>query len=196
MEPGYTKYLSKLISTRRTIRRFKQVPIERRILRGLVDAARVAPSAANLQPCEYIVIDEKILLEEVFSTLRWAGYITPHGNPPPGERPSAYIVILINEKKGRPGIHDAAAAIENMILLAWAHGIGTCWIGSIERKTLSRILRVPQDCRIDSVLALGYPLERPVVEKLTDSVKYWKDKKGVLHVPKRELDSILHWQKY
>ena len=190
------KNLLDLILSRRSIRRFRQDSIGREILKKLVNSSRLAPSAANLQPCEYIVVDEKELLENVFSTLRWAGYITPMGNPPPRERPMAYVVVLINEKKGKPGIHDAASAIENMILLAWNEGIGSCWIGSIERDKLAQILQVPSYCRIDSVIALGYPLETPVVEDLTDSVKYWKDEKGTLHVPKRKLEDILYWQRY
>lgn len=186
-----------LILKRRTIRRFEQKSIPRPVLEKLVDAGRLAPSAANLQPCEYIVIDEKPLLEKVFETLRWAGYITPYGNPPPGERPVAYIVVIINEeKKSAYPSHDAAAAIENMLLLALAEGLGSCWIGSVEREKLSVLLSLPSFCKIDSVLALGYPREEPAVEELVDSVKYWKDKDGRLHVPKRKLESILHWQKY
>lgn len=182
--------------SRRTIRRFKQTPIDSETLKDLINVARVAPSAANLQPCEYIVVDETPLLEEVFKTLRWAGYITPRGNPPPGERPVAYIIVLSNENKGNLGTHDAAAAIENMIILAWAKGIGSCWIGSIEREKLGEILGVPSYCKIDSVLALGYPLESPVMEDMAGSIKYWKDEKGTLHVPKRKLEDILHWQNY
>ena len=186
-----------LILKRRSIRRFGQKAVSREILKELIDAARYAPSGANLQPCEYIVIDENPFLDQVFETLSWAGYIAPHGNPPRGETPTAYVVVLINEEKRKSnGAHDAAAAIENMILLAWAHGIGSCWIGSIEREKLARILDAPSHCRIDSVLALGYPLERPVSEDMTDSIKYWKDKDNTLHVPKRKLEDVLHWQKY
>jgi nitroreductase len=190
------KDILNLILTRRTIRRFKQERIDREILKKMIDAARLAPSAANLQPCEYIVVDEPELLEDVFSTLRWAGYIAPKGNPLPGEKPVAYIIVLINENKAKGATQDAAAAIENMLLLAWSWGIGSCWLGSIDRERLAKILNLPSHCRIDSVLALGYPLEAPVVEEMTDSIKYWKDEKGTLHVPKRKLETILHWQRY
>jgi len=191
------KYLLDLIVKRRTIRRYQQKAISRKILKELIDVARLAPSGANLQPCEYVMVNERPIVDRVFETLRWAGYIAPQGNPPPGERPMAYIVVLVNEKKRKSfSTQDAAAAIENMILLAWAHGIGSCWIGSVEREELAQILESPSHCRIDSVLALGYPLESPVVEQLTDSVRYWKDKDGTLHVPKRKLEDVLYWQKY
>ena len=55
------------------------------------------------------------------------------------------------------------------------------------------MLKIPENYKVDSVLALGYPDEKPRTEKMKDSVKYWKDNKGQLHVPKRRLDDVLHF---
>lgn len=102
---------------RRTIRRFLQKPIPMEMLVKILNAARLAPSAGNLQPCEYVLVTEKDLLDSVFSTLRWARYIAPEGTPKEGERPVAYVVVLVNAKKAAEGGEvDCAAAIENMIL--------------------------------------------------------------------------------
>jgi hypothetical protein len=49
---------------------------------------------------------------------------------------------------------------------------------------------------VDSVVALGYPAEEPVVEDLEDSVKYWKDESGRLHVPKRRLQDVIHFNRF
>ncbi len=185
------------ICKRRTIRRFRQEPIPKGILEKLIKAARLAPSAANLQPGEYIVVDESSLVEQVFSTLRWAGYIVPRWDPPEGERPVAYIVVLLNKEKVKAGgERDAAASIENILLAALEEGIGSCWLGSIDREAVQGMLNIPEHCQIDSVVALGYPKESPVVEEMKDSIKYWKDVKNILHVPKRKLEDILHWNKY
>ncbi|MGQ9513985.1 MAG: nitroreductase family protein [Thermoproteota archaeon] len=182
---------------RRTTRRFKQDALSREILLKLVNAARLAPSASNIQPCEYIVVDDSTVAKDVFQTLRWAAYIAPEGNPKEGERPVAYIVVLLNRQKRETGGEvDAAAAIENILLTAYGEGVGSCWIGSVDRENLAKILHVPEHCKIDSVIALGYPAEKPVLEELTGSVRYWKDKDGVLHVPKRKLQDILHFNKY
>ncbi|RKY82714.1 nitroreductase [candidate division KSB1 bacterium] len=182
-----------LLLNRRTIRRFQQKRIEWEILEKLVNVARLAPSGSNLQPLEFIVVDDPKMLPKVFETTRWAGYITPRGIPPEGERPVAYIVVLINSRIAKAGgQHDAAAAIMSMIAVACEEGIGSCWIGSIDRDSLRRILQIPEEYVIDAILALGYPNEAPVVEELTDSVKYWKDDQEVLHVPKRKLETILH----
>ena len=63
--------------------------------------------------------------------------------------------------------------IENMILTALEAGVGSCWLGAVDRDELRKLFRIPKSYRIDSVLALGYPDEAPVVEEATDSIKYW-----------------------
>jgi nitroreductase len=186
-----------LILSRRTIRQFKPEPVPRSILKKIVDAARLAPSAANRQPLEFLVVDDKEVVGRIFPCLKWAGYIVPEGNPRPGREPTSYIITLINSKVRKSGFEwDAGAAIENMILSALEKGIGSCWLASVDREKVRDIVGLPEDYTIDSILALGYPDESPVVEELVDSVEYWKDEHGRLHVPKRKLDSILHYNKF
>jgi len=193
------KCVYKIIMKRRSIRRFQQKPIPSGILEKLVNAARVAPSASNLQPLEYVVVDDKDLLPEVFATLKWASYIAPEGNPPEGERPTAYIVVLANKRIIDSGYErDVGAAVENILLAALEEGIGSCWMSPIDKKRLRKTLNVPHFLAIDSVIALGYSAESPVMEEMIDSVtvKYWKDKSGTLHVPKRKLKTIFHRNEY
>lgn len=183
----------KTILKRRTIRRFKNISIPYEILEKCVDAGRLAPSASNLQPCEYIIVDKGDLLKEVFNILKWAAYISPKGDPPLGERPKAYIVVLVNKNIRIRGYeYDVGAAVENIILAALEEGIGSCCMGSINRNKLRKILDVPNSYAIDLIVALGYPNESPVEEELKDSIKYWKDENEILHVPKRKLIDILH----
>jgi nitroreductase len=185
-----------LILNRRTIRRFQPGPVPYALLEKMVNAGRLAPSAANLQPCEFLIVDNPELAGEVFTTLKWAGYVAPDGDPPEGERPVAYIIILLNQPENKYGSVDAAAAIENMILAALEEGIAACWLGSIDRVRMARILDIPGCCRIDSVLALGYPGQESRPEEFKGSVKYWLDEKGNFHVPKRGLKEVLHRNKY
>ncbi len=67
---------------------------------------------------------------------------------------------------------DAAGAIENMILSALGDGVGSCWLGAIDREHLRTILELPLKDKIDFVSALGYPAESPVVKEAKDSTKY------------------------
>ena len=187
-----------LVLKRRSIRRFKNIPIRYEILEKCVNAARLAPSAANLQPLEYIIVDAEPLLPKVFDMLRWAAFIAPSADPPPGHRPTAYIVVVIREGAGYKGLenYDAGLAVENMILVALEEGIGSCCIHNINRDGLRGLLSIPEDYIISLVLALGYPDESPVVEEFTGSTKYWKDEGNVLHVPKRGLKDILHRNRF
>ena len=186
-----------LVISRRTIRQFKPDPIPEELLQKIVNGARLAPSGANLQPLEFIVVNREDMRKRLFSCLRWAAYIAPEGNPKPGNEPVAYVVILVNKEIRKKGYeYDAGAAVENMILVAWEQGIGTCWLALVEREKVREILEIPESYRIDSVLALGYPAEEPVVEEMKESVKYWKDKAGSLHVPKRKLENIIHFNKF
>jgi len=182
---------------RRSIRRFKDIPITREILQRCINAARLAPSAANLQPLEYVVIDDDQLLPQVFSALKWAAYISPQGDPPQEKRPRAYIVILKNKYIGvSSSVYDIGAAMENIILVALEEGIGSCPIASVDRDKMRKLLNIPDDHEIPLVIALGYPDESPVEESFDGSVKYWKDSAGTLHVPKRKLDTVLHWNTF
>ena len=185
------------IKKRRTIRRYEQKEIPVEILEKLVDGARLAPSGGNFQPWEFIIVNEKDMVDKVFPTLAWAAYLGKEGPPPEGKRPVAYIVVLINKEiKAPTPLRDVGAAVENILLAAVEEGIGTCWIGSVNRKKLSEILEVPPTHEIDCVVALGYPAEKSVVEEMTNSIKYWKDENGLMHVPKRKLEDILHYNKY
>jgi nitroreductase len=95
---------------------------------------------------------------------------------------------------------DAAAAIENIILTAWSKGIGSCWLGAIQRDNIRKILAVPENFQIDSVIALGYPDEKPVMEDAKndsdEGLKYYLDDNDKLHVPKRPLTKIGHLNRY
>jgi nitroreductase len=186
-----------LIISRRSIRQFQQKHISRDILRDVVDAGRLAPSAANRQPLEFIVVDDEKKRSEIFPCLKWAGYIAPQGNPKPGQEPQAYVVVLVNTKiREKEYERDSGAAVENMILAAWVKGIGSCWIISVDKTTVISLLDVPAGYQIDSVIALGYPAESPVIDDLKDSMEYWKDENGCLHVPKRKLADVIHFNEF
>ncbi len=191
------KNVFELACERRTIRRFLPKAVPGELLTRLVEAARLAPSAANVQPLEFVVVDEPGKVGEVFPCLKWAAYIAPAGDPKAGEEPAAYVVTLVNSKlREKMYEYDVGAAMENMILAALGEGVGSCWLLSIDRDRLRAILSVPGEYRIDSVLALGYPAEEPAAEVMDDSCRYWKDADGRLHVPKRPLASVLHRNKF
>ncbi len=186
-----------LILSRRTIRQFEPRPISRTILEKVINAGRLAPSAANMQPLEFVVVDDEALRMEIFPCLKWAAYIQPEGNPRPGHEPQAYIFVLVNDRiREKMYEYDVGAAIENMILTALGEGIASCWLISIDRPKVVELLEIPGHYKVDSVLALGYPAQESRVEEFADSPKYWQDPDYTFHVPKRKLESVLHFNKF
>jgi nitroreductase len=135
----------------------------------------------------------------LFEHLAWAGYVKPKRNPPAGKQPVAYIVVLTDPAKSpeRACLGDAAAAIENILLAAWSLEIGSCWLGAINRDEIKKLLAIRSELYIDSVLALGYPAENPIMEEAkAGSTQYYLDENDTLHVPKRPLSEIAHFNSY
>ena len=183
-----------LIVQTRSYRRFHQnVAIELDTLRELVDLARLSASAGNLQPLKYILSCEPDKNSLLFPHLIWAGYLKDWDGPSDGERPSAYIIILGDTEIRDSFGCDHGIAAQNILLGAAEKGLGGCIIGSIDREGLRNVLDIPQRYEILLVLALGKPKESVVLESVGSdgSIKYWRDKKGVHHVPKRSLDELI-----
>jgi nitroreductase len=186
------------VTTRRSIREFKDIPVPYAILEKCVNAARLAPSARNRQLCEHIIVDDEPLLPQVFDTVRlWLG------TPPPGRRPKAYIITLINNPletalsgNRRATLCDVGLAAENMILVALEQGVGTCAVLSFRESALKQVLNIPEKYEAAFMLALGFPDESPVLEVATDSTKPWIDSNGTRHIPKRELKNIIHRNRF
>jgi nitroreductase len=184
------------ITSRRTIRKYAQKDVPREVLLECVDAARLSPSGANRQPLKYIVVNDHELMREVFSTLRWAGYL-PGYQPREHEMPRAYIVITLDKSISENLGHDAGIAAMSISMVAYDEGLGSCILGAVNREKLKEILKVPASLDVVLVVALGYPAESPVADKVKNGdVKYWLDENRVLHVPKRSLDEVVKWNKY
>lgn len=181
-----------LNKSRRTVRKFEQRAIDRALLMQLVDAARVSPSGANLQPLRYRIVTDEAERAALFPLLRWAGYLQD-GAPKEGERPMAYIIVAHDEQlRPSDAPYDAGAAMMAMTLCAQEEGISSCWIGSINRKAVQELYGLEPHMRVVLVLALGYPAQESIDVPLdAQGIKYWIDDNHVLHVPKRSLEDIL-----
>ena len=181
-----------VLYARRTIRKFSQEPIPKQILTRIVDVARLAPTANNRQPLRFLVIDDPDLCDQVFPYTHWARAIAPAGTPKEGERPTAYIILLVEKELETPWIaHDAGAAAQTIMLAAQNHRIGTCWMASIEREHIITLLNIPGKYRLDTLISMGYPAERSLYEDEQGDVTYYKDEQGAMHIPKRRLTDIL-----
>ena len=154
--------LFQAISDRRSIRKYKDIPVEEEKLRLLLDAARLAPSWKNRQCWRFLVIGaaaKKVCLIEAF----------PEDNPGRKALLQAPLVIVVcadpEESGAENGIDyfiaDTAIAFAHLCLAAQALGLGTCWMGLYDEGLLKAAAGVPPHFRVVGVTPLGYPDQEP-----------------------------------
>ena len=186
--------LRDLIVSNRSCRRFQEeAAIERQTLEELVDLARLSASAGNLQPLKYILVHEAQENAKVFPHLAWAAYLKEWPGPSPSERPAAYIIILGDTQVSKGFGCDHGIAAQSILLGAREKGLAGCMIGLVKREELRETLAIPSRYEILLVIALGKPQEQVVLDEVgpNGDIKYWRNRDGVHHVPKRPLKEII-----
>lgn len=186
--------LKDLVLKNRSYRRFKQSEaVSMDTLRELVDLARNSPSATNRQALKFILSAEAEKNAKIFETLGWAGALPDWPGPAEGERPAAYIIVLLDTEIAKNAGCDHGIAAQSILLGATEKGLGGCMLGSAKREVLTKNLDIDPRYEIQLVIALGVPAETVVLEVLEEGqpFKYWRDEKTVHHVPKRKLDDII-----
>ncbi len=181
---------------RRTIRRYKQKPITKEQIEDLIDCARLAPSAANLQPLKYIAVNDETLIKNALKYLHWAGYVRPHRDPSENTKPTALILVCHDKKISNSGYvaYDVGAAVQTILLSATDKGLGACWLGAIDKEPLRELFDIPLNWQLHCVIALGWPDESPVVEEAKNGdIRYYLDENDQLYVPKRNLLDVMRW---
>lgn len=184
-----------LVTKNRAYRRFEEMrSIPEQQLIELIEYARRSASGANLQPLRFHLNNTKDKNDEIFPTLKWAGYLSDWDGPEEGQRPAAYITIARDtEVKDLTSSTDAGIAIQSILLGAVNMGYGGCVIASIDREKLRRILNIEERYEILYVLALGVPAEEATIETIRhgQSIEYYRDEKDLHHVPKLIVDDLL-----
>ncbi len=186
--------LRDLVLRNRSYRRFDGGhAVSRDTLLELVDLARHTASAANRQPLKYILSTDPETNAKIFPCLAWAAYLRDWPGPAPHERPTAYILVLVDETITKDWWCDDGIAAQTILLGAVERGLGGCMIGAVQRERLREALEIPEHLRIRLVIALGRPVETVVIEPLPPDgdIRYWRDARGVHHVPKRSLEEIV-----
>lgn len=147
-----------VITRRRSIRKYKNIPVEEEKLKRISDAARIAPSASNRQPFHLIVIKDEALkrrLKEVYSR-EWF-YTAP-------------VIICACVEPAQSWVRrdgknycdvDVAIAFDHLVLAATAEGLGTCWVGAFDPTIVKKILGIPEGVEPILMTPLGYPDESP-----------------------------------
>ena len=140
------------IRTRRTVRDFTDAPVSDAVLHKMLQAARWAPSSSNTQPWHFIAVRDRDTIAELGTHLHPGTFI--------GQAPLA-IAVVMGETR-RPQL-DAGRALQQMELVAWSEGLGTCFVGirGEQQTEVKALLDIPEDMELVTVLPFGYRVMRP-----------------------------------
>jgi nitroreductase len=164
--------VNKLIAQRRSIRRYLDKPVEREKILECLEAARLAPSADNVQPWRFLVIDDPDLKEK-FSKEVFSGI---YSHTKFAAKAPVLILILarldiITNRIGKQiqdvnfYLIDIGIAGEHFVLQAEELGLGTCWIAWFNSRKARKMLQIPKKYKIISLLSMGYYEKRTAREK-------------------------------
>jgi nitroreductase len=155
---------------RRSIRSYEDKPVPREVLEEIIDTARLAPTANNTQPWEFIVVTEREMRVKIADLTDYGKFIAGSG---------ACMVVFSKDVKRY--LEDGSAATENILIAAHALGLGACWVAGYKKvyaEPLRELLGVPADYKLVALVALGYPAEKVAPHN------------------KRSLSDVLHWERF
>ncbi|MBI4703115.1 MAG: nitroreductase family protein [Deltaproteobacteria bacterium] len=155
-------HLLDLIRSRRSVRRFRPDPLPDGAAERLLAAMVLAPSAGNAQPWHFVCIAEPRLRQELAAAALRQRFVA--------DAPLV-VVVCVDEARaarayGERGVslyclQDTAAAIQNMLLVAHAMGLGTCWVGAFDEQAVAQVLELRDGLRPVALVPVGVPAERP-----------------------------------
>ena len=189
--------LKDLLLKNRSYRTFDEnIRPDRKMLLSLVELTRIIPSSSNLQPLKFFVSCEDDTNEKIFSLTRWGGALPALKLPPAGKKPTAFIVVCLDEnltKGNSMFLKDVGIASQTIMLGATELGFGGCMIGSAPPDKVRDALGLAENIIPSLVLAIGKPDETILLEDMPIGGKqtYYRDENGLHHVPKRTLEEIL-----
>lgn len=157
------------LTTRRSVRVYRADPVPRDLVEQVLEAARHAATANNVQPWEFMVVTDRAMRQRLTAA-------TDHGQP----IALAPVCIAVFCKECKYYLEDGANASQNLLVAAHALGLGGCWVAGDKKPYADEVramLGVPSGYRLVSLLTLGYAAEQPAT-------------------PKRPLAEMLHWEKW
>jgi len=148
----HTMAVMDVIRSRRSVRKWKDEPLEKKQIDILMEAAQQAPSALNLQPYRLVLVDDPNKRIEVAKTT--------------GQRfvsKAPLLIIGVADRKMSPQWHliDTVIALTQMMLAAYELGLAGVWIGAFDETSVKKVLGVPEDLVVAGILALGVPDQKP-----------------------------------
>jgi nitroreductase len=157
------------LKERRSVRSYRQQSVDREIIEDIIDCARLAPTAMNDQPWDFVVLTRNEDLQRIPPMLGHGEFIA-----------NAAFAVLVLAHGTNYAVEDCSAATENLLIAATANGLGSCWVAGTKQAygpVVVKAFGAPEDRELIAIVSFGYPAEEPKVEK-------------------RPLSEVLHWDRF
>ncbi len=140
--------LFEAIEKRRSVRAYLPDPVPEDKMKRILEAARLAPSAGNIQPWHFIVVTDQQKRRKLSEGM-FAKFLSE----------SPVVVVGCGDRKASPNwfMVDTTIALQNIVLAATSEGLGTCWVGSFKEEDVKKFLSIPERFSVVALLAVGYP---------------------------------------
>ncbi len=158
------------IQARRSIRRYKNRPVPPEAVNRLLEAARLAPSAFNLQNWKFLVLTDQEIIKKLPRVCLNQKFT--------GEAPLVIVGITLSGRHPELAIPSLFIALEHIVLEAVELGLGSCWVCGFHEEKLKSLLQIPSDKRVGALITLGFPDETPP------------------SIPRKSLEEIACWNKF
>jgi nitroreductase len=157
------------LKTRRSVRAYTGEPVSREVIEDIIDCGRLAATAINIQPWEFVAVTEPAMLRAIAGVAEYGRFIA-----------QAAVCVVVMCKGTKYYLEDGSNASQNILVAARAHGLGSCWVAGDKKpyaEKVARMLGAPEGYKVISLLSIGHAAEQP-------------------HKNKRALSDVLHWEKY
>lgn len=161
------------IKTRRSVRAYQDKPVPEDVLKRILEAVRLAPSASNRQDWKFIVVRDPGNRRAVAQAANNQMFIA--------QAPVIIVAVSLNPERIMscevPSYAvDLAIAVDHITLAATAEGLGTCWIGAFSQREMKKVLDIPERYKVVTLTPLGYPADspRPKVRKPLEEIVYYE----------------------
>lgn len=148
--------LKEAIIKRRSVRAYQNQPLNQRQIEELIEAARWAPTGANLQPWKFIIVQNEEIKKEIGKYARFYFIKSHHVSEAP-----ALFVCLADTRKSSFSLIDVSMAAQNIMLRATDLGLGSCFVGAFDEKKIKEVLKIPDKFKVVGLITIGKPADKP-----------------------------------
>lgn len=150
--------LVQMMKSRRSVRQFENKPIPQEIIEDILDCARLAPTAINIQPWLFGAVTDSGLKRQIAALTDYGKFIEN----------CAVCFAVFTDSSTKYFLEDGCAATENILLACTAYGIGSCWVAGHKKAyvdSVRKLLNVPEPYTLISLIAAGYSKQKPSLKK-------------------------------